>query len=93
MASLKNISQVTYVVKSLLRQNMNDDDIQRLGEDLKVLQSTEHPSLAKICSCFIDHRYVHVVMEHCTGSDLFEHIITMQSFTERQTAEVMKKML
>lgn len=42
---------------------------------------------------YIDYRYVHIVMELCDGGELFEKIVEMHKFSERQAANLLKKIL
>lgn len=91
-ATLKTDPQVTYAIKSILRENIAKD-IKLLEEELAILQSVDHPNIVKFDQCFIDFRYVHIVMEHCKGGELFDRIVAAQKFTERHAADVMSQML
>ena len=91
-ATLKSDPGVTYAVKSILRENIAKD-IRLLEEELAILQKVDHPNIVKFDQCYIDHRYVHIVMEHCKGGELFDRIVAAQKFTERHAADIMSQML
>jgi calcium-dependent protein kinase len=91
-AHLKSDPQVTFAIKSILRENIAKD-IKLLEEELAILQSVDHPNIVKFDQCFIDFRYVHIVMEHCKGGELFDRIVAAQKFTERHAADIMNQML
>ena len=91
-ATLKSDPQVTYAIKSILRENIAKD-IKLLEEELAILQSVDHPNIVKFDQCYIDHRYVHIVMEHCQGGELFDRIVAAQRFSEHQAADIMRQML
>ena len=92
LATLKSDPQVTYAVKSILRANIAKD-IRLLEEELAILQAVDHPNIVKFDQCYIDHRYVHIVMEYCKGGELFDRIVAAQRFTERHAADIMSQML
>ena len=74
LANPKSDLDVTYAVKSILRENIAKD-IKLLEEELFILQKVDHPNIVKFHQSFIDYRYVHIVMEHCTGGELFDRIV------------------
>ena len=80
-ATLKSDPSITFAVKSILRSNIAKD-IKLLEEELAILQTVDHPNIVKFDQCFIDHRYVHIVMEHCKGGELFDRIVASQRFSE-----------
>ena len=80
-ATLKSDPQVTYAIKSILRENIAKD-IKLLEEELAILRAVDHPNIVKFDQCYIDHRYVHIVMEHCQGGELFDRIVAAQRFSE-----------
>jgi len=77
----KSDPDVTYAVKSILRENIKKD-IKMLEEELSILAKADHPNIVKFHQSFIDYRYVHIVMEHCTGGELFDRIVSAQRFNE-----------
>lgn len=91
-ATLKSDPTHTYAIKSILRENIAKD-IKLLEEELAILTTVDHPNIVKFDQCYIDHRYVHIVMEYCPGGELFDRIVNAQKFTERVAADVMSQML
>ena len=91
-AHLKTDPQIKFAIKSILRENI-EKDIKLLEEELFILTQVDHPNIVKFHQSFIDYRYVHIVMEFCTGGELFDRIVAAQKFTEKQAAEIMSQML
>lgn len=60
-----------------------------LQEELAILKAVNHPNIVKFGECYIDHRFVHIVMEHCSGGELFDRIVASERFTERLAADIM----
>ena len=91
-AHLKTDPQIKFAIKSILRENI-EKDIKLLEEELFILTQVDHPNIVKFHQSFIDYRYVHIVMEFCTGGELFDRIVAAQKFTEKHAAEIMSQML
>ena len=45
-----------------------------------------HP---QIIETFEDRQHVHIVMDYCRGGELFDRLVQVQAYTERQAAYVM----
>lgn len=88
----KSDPEVTYAVKSILRADIAKD-IKLLEEELFILKQVDHPNIVKFHQSFIDYRYVHIVMEYCTGGELFDRIVSAHKFTEKHACEIMEQML
>jgi calcium-dependent protein kinase len=88
----KSDPEVTYAVKSILRADIAKD-IKLLEEELFILRKIDHPNIVKFHQAFIDYRYVHIVMEFCTGGELFDRIVSAHKFTEKHACEIMEQML
>lgn len=84
--------QVKYAVKSILKESIKKD-VKLLEEELAILTQVDHPNIIKFHETYIDFRYVHIVMELCEGGELFDKIVEMQKFTEKQGAHHMRKIL
>ena len=87
-ATRKSDPTHTYAVKSILRESIAKD-IRLLQEELAILQTVDHPNIVKFDECYIDNRYIHIVMEYCRGGELFDRIVASQRFSERLAADIM----
>lgn len=65
--------------------------------EINILSKMDHPNIIKLYEVFEDKRYVYLVMEECTGGELFDKIISkLQSdtlFTEKETAKMFKQVM
>lgn len=54
----------------------------------------DHPNAVKLLNVFEDEKGYYIVMEHCSGGELFEHIGRGQGgLTERQAAQICRSLL
>lgn len=81
--------QVKYAVKSILLENVKEN-VKFLEEELSILQKVDHPNIVKFHQSYMDHRYVHIVMELAEGGELFDKIVELQRFTESKAADLMQ---
>ena len=70
---------------------MSDVSLEFTKRELEVMYALDHPNVIKCFEVYEDSRYIHVVMELCTGGDLLEHMIQNGLFSERDTAILIRK--
>ena len=46
----------------------------------------DHPYVTTYIESFQDEKYIYIIMEYCTGKELFEHILEKKSFSEKEAA-------
>jgi calcium-dependent protein kinase len=81
---------VTRAVKSISKTQMKN--IERFKQEIAIMKIMDHPNICKLYESFEDHRNIYLVLELCTGGELFDRIIDAGHFTEQQAATVMQHM-
>ena len=81
-----------YAVKSIPKDKIVKE-LKLLKTELEMLRVVDHPNIIKFYETFEDERYVHIVMEECTGGDLFDHLIQNGQYTEREAASLLEKII
>ena len=61
-----------------------------LEQELNILLSVDHPYIVKFYEAFLDHKYVHFVMEFCNGGDLADKLMKIQRFRETDAKRIIK---
>jgi calcium-dependent protein kinase len=79
-------------IKSIPRSKLHDNTA-LLMRELQVLHELDHPNIIKLYETFEDEKYLHLVMELCSGGDLHEHICNKGVFAEAEAALIMRKLL
>lgn len=46
-----------------------------LRRELEILKTLDHPNIVKFYEIFYDEKYIHFIMEHCSGGDLYTFIL------------------
>jgi len=81
---------VSRAVKSISKAQMKNLD--RFKAEIAIMKIMDHPNIIKIYESFEDHRNIYLVLELCTGGELFDRIIDAGHFTEVQAAITMQHM-
>lgn len=77
-------------VKNISKAQMKNLD--RFHAEVAIMKMMDHPNICKLFESFEDVRNLYLVMELCTGGELFDRIIDSGHFTEVQAAICMQHM-
>jgi len=59
-------------------------------KEIQIMKILDHPNICKLYESFQDHRNIYLVLELCTGGELFDRIIEYGHLTEKQAALLMQ---
>lgn len=68
-------------------------NIERFRQEIAIMKQLDHPNIIKLFETFEDARNIYLVMELCTGGELFDRIIELGHLTEHQAAILMQQVL
>ena len=88
-SSISNLTQ-KYAVKTICKEKIKKN-LQILQRELEILKTLDHPNIVKFHEVYQDEKFFHLVMEHCSGGDLFEKIEKERQINEQEAACIMKK--
>merc|ERR1719460_1151030 len=83
------LSNAERAVKTISKAQMKN--ISRFKQEIAIMKLMDHPNIIKLYESFEDHRNIYLVMELCSGGELFDRIIDAGHFTEVQAAIVMQQ--
>ncbi|CAJ1393836.1 unnamed protein product [Effrenium voratum] len=67
--------------------------LERFYCEIAIMKRMDHPGIIKLYETFEDKRNLYLIMEMCSGGELFDRIVEAGHFTETQAAIVMKQMI
>ncbi|KAJ4755889.1 Calcium-dependent protein kinase family protein [Rhynchospora pubera] len=71
------------------RKLINDDDVDDVKREIQIMHHVcGLPNIISIEGAYEDNLHVHVVMELCTGGELFDRIIKRGHYSEKRAAEL-----
>jgi len=80
-----------YVVKTILKPVPTDTvKINLIRNEILLLHEANHPNIVELKDLFEDDKYVHIVMERCSGGDLFDRVVEENPRRIRSINEGMK---
>ncbi|XVE56212.1 hypothetical protein DITRI_Ditri03aG0219700 [Diplodiscus trichospermus] len=79
-----------YACKSISRRKLvTDKDVEDVRREISILQHlTGQPNIVEFKGAYEDKHNLHLVMELCSGGELFDRIIAKGSYSERQAASI-----
>ncbi len=82
--------EVRYALKSIhLSRVSNDDYVNELKNEIEILKNLDHPHIVRPIETFEYRRELFVVMELCSGGDLYSR----DPYTEEQAARIISSIL
>nr|XP_011459094.1 PREDICTED: calcium-dependent protein kinase 29 isoform X2 [Fragaria vesca subsp. vesca] len=84
-----------YACKSIsCRKLVTNKDIEDLRREILILEHlTGQPNIVEFKGAFEDRQNLHLIMELCTGGELFDRIITKGSYSEREAAKIFRQIV
>ena len=90
LARRKNEKSDKKFAIKLLKRKRVETNLKSLQEELNILFFVEHTNIVKFYEAFLDHRYVHLVMEYCNGGELYERLLQKERFHEQEAKKIIK---
>ncbi|KAM3144381.1 hypothetical protein pb186bvf_003545 [Paramecium bursaria] len=66
---------------------------QKFINEINVLRQLDHPHILKLFEFYQDEKNYYIIIELCTGGELFDKIIEKGQFSEKEACYVMKQIL
>ena len=82
LVSPKNDINKKFACKSIDKTKLNEIKIKNLIREIETLSMVDHPNIVKYYETYDDDKFFHIIMEYCTGGELFEKVIKKNSFDE-----------
>lgn len=81
-------------VKTIARRPDCTRQRARVLQEVATMKHVEdHPNAIRLHAVYVDDRNYHLVMDHCAGGELFEHIAREGAFTERYAADLLRGLM
>ncbi|RYR63943.1 hypothetical protein Ahy_A03g010110 isoform A [Arachis hypogaea] len=88
----ENSTNIEYACKSISKRKLiSKEDVEDVRREIQIMHHLAgHKNIVTIKGAYEDPLYVHIVMELCSGGELFDRIIQRGHYTERKAAELTK---
>ena len=71
---LHKLTNKPYAIKIMSKSTMNSSDLDLVKTEINILKVCQHPNIIKLYNVYDSFNYIYIVMEHCSGGDLFSYI-------------------
>ncbi|KAL8424563.1 hypothetical protein Efla_005669 [Eimeria flavescens] len=69
------------------------EDVDRFRQEIDIMKSLDHPNIVRLFETFEDLTDFYLVMEYCSGGELFDRLIDSGVLTESMACTIMKQIL
>lgn len=81
-----------YACKSIDKSKLTIKKINNLIREIEALSMVDHPNIIKYHETYNDNRYFHIIMEYCSGGELFDRILQKKFFSETEVCSLIFKL-
>lgn len=78
-------------VKSVQKVGMTPDGIDNLKQEIQLLAMLDHPNIVKIREAFEDERAITIIMEICSGGELFDNLAEQSNYTQQVSTAIISE--
>ncbi len=78
-------------VKTVLKKNARR--LATLRREIGIMRTIQHPHIIRFYDVYEDESFLYIVMELCTGGELFDRIVDSGCYTEADAREVTRQIL
>jgi len=72
---------------------MSNEDLELVKTEIEILKICQHPYIIQLYDVFENLDYIYIIMEHCSGGDLFSYIEKRKfHLSESRTCEIIHKL-
>ena len=83
-----------YAMKKLRKVDMvKKDQVAHVRAERDVLTQSRHDRVVKLYFSFQDAGYLYLIMEYCSGGELFQHIVKNRRLKEEEAAKMYQQLI
>ena len=92
--AINKTTQEKYALKTIELHRLPPHIIQSLFEEVNIMRVLDHPNIIKIVETFVDYKRLYIIMECCTGGELFDLLYDQEGakFQEKDALNLAIKM-
>ncbi len=80
-------------IKTFKKKMLTPKRLKFLRAEISVYLLLDHPNVARLLDVYEDDFYVNIVMEYCSGKELYHRLLKRSSYSERDAAKATYDML
>ena len=81
-------------IKILEKDKIKDQsDIDRINREITILKKVRHPHVVQLYEMIENNDYLYLIMEYCSGGELFQHIVKNRRLKEEEAAKMYQQII
>jgi len=77
----------------VIAKNQAEDDIAVLRREIEIMKKLKHKNIIQLYDVYEEDENIYIVVEIVTGGELFDHIISRGTYSERDAANIIRQVL
>jgi calcium-dependent protein kinase len=87
-------TKVPYAMKTLrLEKKHPKSSLAELKKEIAIMAELDHPNIVRLIETFYTESAVFLIMELCEGGELFDHLLSVNSFGEKEACDISRKIV
>lgn len=89
---IHKVSQDVRAMKIIKKDQVDEQYLQTLQNEIKILKQLDHPNIVKLYEIYSDQDNIYLITEFLEGGELFDLILKTRHFNENIAARIMKQL-
>ena len=89
----KDYSKYKFAIKKINKKEVGSNELEFLRREINVLREVDHPNIIKFYDTYENSTHIYIVMEYCSGGELFTKITDEGCLHESEARVYMNKMI
>lgn len=88
-----NLNGHRVAIKCIKRDSMEEEDVQAIFQEVRVLESLNHPNIVHLFEFFEEPSHYYMVLEVINGGELFDRIVAKTFYNEKEARDLVVVLL
>ena len=82
-----------FAIKIINKESLTQDERESLNNELKIMGMVDHPNIVRVEEYYECNGLVFIVMELMEGGELFDRLVEVEHYTEKQAVEAFRPLV
>jgi len=82
-----------FAIKIINKSSLTQDEKESLDNELKIMGMVDHPNIVRVQEYYECNGLVFIVMELMEGGELFDRLVEVEHYTEKQAVEAFRPLV
>lgn len=88
--AIRKADKAEFAIKCIKKAKLNQEELSVVHDEVDIMHKIKHENCIQLFEMYESKKKVYMVIELLAGGELFDRIVSMGSFSEKEAAELMK---